>query len=640
MKKFICILLTVVLMIGSLSFSAFATTVESSSLLDLYYTTEIIDMYPEASQAIKEGLFSFAEDIDLEPYNITVDEFDAIYKSVLWNNPSIFYVDQSFAESTSVVGTKQVINARPQYVIEQSEYRYAEINFRDAVNRVLSYVDTSLPKYKQLRIVHDALVTFIEYETNVKEYGNILYTSYGALQNHKAVCQGYTMAYNYIVNQLGFETMVVASDTMQHTWSLVKLDDQWYHVDVTWDDPVGDLLGRANHSYFLVSDERMQQLRPRHTWNKIPDASCTKYDDAWWRDVETFIYTIGDTDYYIDHYHTNRLYGGFEAYNTSTDVQTCLMHIQKRWYVDETETGYWHGNFSQLLYDGELFYYNTADKIHSVKPDGTDDQVIWKKPADETKDIYGLSVDMTWSIYAELQPDPNTDGEIVLVKDNNQEQIPVIPMDPIESDDTDSTEESEDVTDTTDVATEPSSTDTSDTTNSKETDPTESATQATEASKITKTVSGVKIKSGLSSKVKIGVPTGGTLVYSTKDKSILKVTKAGKITALQKGKAVVYAENEDFIIKFTVKVTTNPKLVNAKNIETSTITVKKGKSATVYLKGKSSSINNVYTRTKYAKITSGKKSANITVKGLVKGISTVKVKVNGVKTLKLKVKVI
>ena len=44
-------------------------------------------------------------------------------------------------------------------------------------------------------------------------------------------------------------------DTMNHAWNLIVLNGQYYQVDVTWDDPTWDLIGRACHTYMFCSDD-------------------------------------------------------------------------------------------------------------------------------------------------------------------------------------------------------------------------------------------------------------------------------------------------------------------------------------------------------------------------------------------------
>jgi subtilisin family serine protease len=126
---------------------------------------------------------------------------------------------------------------------------------------------------------------------------------------------------------------------------------------------------------------------------------------------------------------------------------------------------------------------------------------------------------------------------------------------------------------------------------------------------------------------------GGTVIswYSSNPK--VASVKNGKVTALKKGTATVYANLKDGkYLTCKVKVTSSPKLSK------SSVSVKKGKTVKVKIKGKASTVKNVYTNTKKAKIISAKTASTIKVKGLKKGSTTLKIKVNGV-LLKLKVKV-
>lgn len=142
---------------------------------------------------------------------------------------------------------------------------------------------------------------------------------------------------------------------------------------------------------------------------------------------------------------------------------------------------------------------------------------------------------------------------------------------------------------------------------------------------------GASLKAGEAKTLK---PTAGTVAaWKSSNAKIATVTKNGKVTALAKGTSTITATlNDGAKVTAKVSVKTNPKLSK------SSVTVKKGKTVKVKITGKASSVKNVYTNTKIAKITSGKTADTITVKGLNKGNTILKIKVNGV-TLKLKVKV-
>lgn len=60
--------------------------------------------------------------------------------------------------------------------------------------------------------------------------------------------------YGYVGNRY---TISGKAGNEQHIWNVVKSDDDWYALDVTWDDPVGGSQEYIDHSYFNISDSDM-----------------------------------------------------------------------------------------------------------------------------------------------------------------------------------------------------------------------------------------------------------------------------------------------------------------------------------------------------------------------------------------------
>lgn len=62
-------------------------------------------------------------------------------------------------------------------------------------------------------------------------------------------------------------------------WSYVKLDDKWYAVDTTWDDPIvygGGTVGyEVKHQYFLVGSDT---LFKNHVEKRKISASGKNFD--------------------------------------------------------------------------------------------------------------------------------------------------------------------------------------------------------------------------------------------------------------------------------------------------------------------------------------------------------------------------
>ena len=219
-------------------------------------------------EIIVEGLRNVEESISIPagmlPFTSREETAD-IYFAIVRAHPEFFYVGNGAGFSTR---GSYVVSFSPQYdealsqssVISAFNARVEEI-LDETIARGMSQVEMALSLHDYL-VLHCAYDWYVANGEDAPSYN--VYTAYGALVEGNAVCQGYAMAYNLLLNKVGMETEYVTSSTINHGWSLVKIGDIWYHVDVTWDDPTfdfsgysHDLPGLCSHDYFLVSTAKM-----------------------------------------------------------------------------------------------------------------------------------------------------------------------------------------------------------------------------------------------------------------------------------------------------------------------------------------------------------------------------------------------
>ena len=106
------------------------------------------------------------------------------------------------------------------------------------------------------------------------------------------------------------ECMYITGETDEaHGWNLVCINGIWYHVDVTWDDPVDynesgerTFENYMSHAYFNVSDEVIAQ--DGHTWDKsyYPAANSMamnyySVNGTLMTDYDTFVSTLAANAY-------------------------------------------------------------------------------------------------------------------------------------------------------------------------------------------------------------------------------------------------------------------------------------------------------------------------------------------------------
>ena len=55
-----------------------------------------------------------------------------------------------------------------------------------------------------------------------------------------------------------------------HIWNVVKINDKWYHIDLTWDDPVlSDGTDSILHDYMLIDTSKLLELeKSQHNFNQ------------------------------------------------------------------------------------------------------------------------------------------------------------------------------------------------------------------------------------------------------------------------------------------------------------------------------------------------------------------------------------
>lgn len=151
---------------------------------------------------------------------------------------------------------------------------------------------SQVDKWKEVLGVHDELIkrtTFIRNDDNSGNTRNL----YGALVEHKAVCQGYSYAFSYILKKMGFDSKEIFSE--EHMWNRIdSLSSTERYIDVTWDDhDTVDSRGESyvHHDFFCLTKFEMEQFE-EHTpeGNRSdPDLSDAQSGDNYYTHMGYYI---------------------------------------------------------------------------------------------------------------------------------------------------------------------------------------------------------------------------------------------------------------------------------------------------------------------------------------------------------------
>ena len=113
-----------------------------------------------------------------------------------------------------------------------------------------------------IRKFHDYIIDHAKYDSDRTDKNIIRYKSdiaYGPLFEGYAICGGYTDLMQLFLEKMNIINYRISSN--DHIWNAVKLNDKWYHLDLTWDDPVvSDGSDYLEHSYFMIDSKKLYRL--------------------------------------------------------------------------------------------------------------------------------------------------------------------------------------------------------------------------------------------------------------------------------------------------------------------------------------------------------------------------------------------
>lgn len=273
------------------------------------YAKKMYDAIETNKEGLKTGTYKFDFDTEFDDLlheengsQILNNSFQLAVNSFLYDHPEIFYVDITQMYLLTEITTRPFSKTyRVSIGANETDYLFDEYTSQEDVEFAINQVEQIKESIKQnatgstydkIKYVHDYLIETAEYEKTVESHNN--YNIYGALVSRKAVCEGYAKAFKYILDDMGIPCVMAcgiaknsSGQTESHAWNYVILENSWYAVDVTWDDPViigsGYLTSDSKYKYFLKGSNSF---------------FADHIEDGTILDVGTFVYpTLNSVDY-------------------------------------------------------------------------------------------------------------------------------------------------------------------------------------------------------------------------------------------------------------------------------------------------------------------------------------------------------
>lgn len=176
-----------------------------------------------------------------------------VMEAVFNDHPTLFWVDTAYGCKYDPSG--KCVEISLQFNNTSQKWEQSKISFDEKAEEILKGARGLGSDYEKEKYVHDKLVAKVEYNSG----SPMNQSAYSALVNGQTVCAGYARAYQYLMQQLGIPCYYCTGYSGEnHAWNIVKLQDGYYNVDVTWDDTVP-----YTYEYFNCSDADLEATHVR-----------------------------------------------------------------------------------------------------------------------------------------------------------------------------------------------------------------------------------------------------------------------------------------------------------------------------------------------------------------------------------------
>lgn len=267
-------------------------------LLDPYFNVPslVVGLTPEEAElqsAIVKGWKSFSPEVDITAFakktRWNPSKILSCAQEASYNHPEVFFIEHSISLSQWCRpdgAPLKIALTGMKYNFDALEYWARRRKLGAVTAEAMSCIKGVAGEVERALRLHDFLASVCDYDFVAKETNDrscLARTVYSALVRRKAVCEGYAMAYRYLLNAAGIVSDVAVSVSTSHIWNYVRIYGKWYHVDVTYDNTVGvgspSKGGSVSRRHFLMSDIKARATG-HSNWSVrgLPPAKDMRFD--------------------------------------------------------------------------------------------------------------------------------------------------------------------------------------------------------------------------------------------------------------------------------------------------------------------------------------------------------------------------
>jgi len=256
--------------------------------MEAYYYQRMSKPQQTAYHAMKTGFSSLSPSFSVP--RLENRELSEIFFKLRLDCPEIFYVT-SF--SYRFYPGADHVELIPEYLFEKNKVKEHQKALSSRIAKLVRPAQTLSPMEKE-QYIHDFICQNVRYDKLKKPYSHEII---GPLGQGISVCEGIAKTVKILCDQLGIWCIIAISEAnpekgikYRHAWNIIKLDNEYFHLDATFDNSLGQD-GVIRYDYFNLDDSRLFR---DHEPVIYPVPACTRSDRFYYRENKLSFTKIED----------------------------------------------------------------------------------------------------------------------------------------------------------------------------------------------------------------------------------------------------------------------------------------------------------------------------------------------------------
>ena len=246
--------------------------------------------------ALVAGITDMVEEIDLSAIRPSYELAKKVWWMMVCDHPEFHWLDiynwnYSYDQAAPDIVTAWI----PHYYMDAAERQRRQQQIDDVLPHYLEGITEETGDFEAALMIYERLANELDYDSpaldrqkrrraaleRLDDEPDDLRSIYGALVMKRAVCVGYAYAFQYLLQRIGMECMLVrgvCTEGGRHAWNIINMEGNYYHMDVTWGDgsdrdPTKSS-DEISYGYFGLTDEEISLTRNANSEPVMP--ACTE----------------------------------------------------------------------------------------------------------------------------------------------------------------------------------------------------------------------------------------------------------------------------------------------------------------------------------------------------------------------------